>query len=121
MKIVKAEEKIIWNKCKKCGFLQHQTHLRCLQCKGDKFESITASGTCKLLTYTILKATPMEFREQESYALGVVQFENGVKALGQITNKDNLKTGMLLQPIYKKICNDLNGDNVYSYIFEPLE
>ncbi len=116
-----AEEKIMWNKCNKCGFLQHKTHLRCLKCKADKFESIEASGTCKLLTYTILNATPMEFRDQESYALGVVEFENGVKALGQLTNKDNLKTGMLLQPIYKKICNDLNGTEVYSYIFRPLE
>ncbi len=115
------EEKIKWNKCKNCGFLQHTTHLRCLQCKSDKFESIEASGICKLLTYTILNALPMEFRDQESYALGVVEFKNGVKALGQLANKDNLKTGMLLQPIYKKICNDLNGTEVYSYIFKPLE
>jgi len=118
---VNVEEKIIWNKCKNCGFLQHTTHLRCLICKADKFESILASGTCKLLTYTILKAPPMEFRDQESYALGVVEFENGVKVLGQLSNKDNLKTGMILQPIYKKICNDLNGTEVYSYIFKPLE
>lgn len=116
-----VEEKIIWNKCKKCGFLQHKTHLRCLKCKGDKIEYIAASGTCKLLTYTILKATPMEFRDQESYALGVVEFENGVKALGQLTTKENLKTGIILQPIYKKICNDLNGSEVYSHIFKPLE
>ena len=114
-------EKIIWNKCKKCGYLQHKTHLRCLKCKADKFESIEASGTCKLLTYTILKAPPMEFRDQESYALGVVEFENGVKVLGQLTNKENLKTGIILQPIYKKICNDLNGKEVYSYVFKPLE
>ncbi|NVM36275.1 MAG: OB-fold domain-containing protein [Candidatus Lokiarchaeota archaeon] len=116
-----AAYKIIWNKCKECGFLQHKTHLRCLKCKGDKFESIAASGTCKLLTYTILKATPMEFRDQQSYALGVVEFENGLKALGQLTTKENLKTGIILKPIYKKICNDLNGTEVYSYIFKPLE
>ena len=115
------EEKIIWNKCKKCGYLQHKTHLRCLKCKADSFESIVSSGTCKLLTYTMLKAPPMEYRDQGSYALGVVEFENGVKALGQLTNKENLKTGIILQPVYKKICNDLNGKEVYSYVFKPLE
>ncbi|MFX1326523.1 MAG: Zn-ribbon domain-containing OB-fold protein [Promethearchaeota archaeon] len=116
-----VEEKIIWNRCKQCGFLQHQTHLRCLKCKGDKFESIPASGICKLLNYTILKATPMEFRDQDSYALGIVEFENGVRVLGQLTNKENLKTGIILQPIYKKICNNLNGTEIYSFMFKPLE
>ena len=116
-----VEEKITWNKCRKCGFLQHQTHLRCLKCKGDKFESVMASGTCKLLTHTILNAPPMEFREQESYALGVVEFENGIKALGQLTTKENLKTDIILQTIFKKICNDLNGTEEYSYMFKPLE
>lgn len=116
-----AREKLVWKKCKKCGFLQDRTHLRCLQCKGNKFESLTASGTCKLLTYTLLKAPPMEFRDQESYALGIVEFENGVKVLGHLANKDSLKTGMLLQPVYIKICNDLKGTEVYSYIFKPLE
>ena len=114
-------ETIIWHKCKKCGYLQHKTHLRCLKCKTQNFESIVASGTCKLLTYTILKAPPMEFRDQESYAVGVVEFENRVKVLGQLTNQENLKTGIKLQPIYKKICNNLNGSEVYSYVFEPLE
>ncbi|MFX1420255.1 MAG: Zn-ribbon domain-containing OB-fold protein [Promethearchaeota archaeon] len=121
MIIMNVGAKIMWNKCKKCGFLQHKTHLRCLKCKTDKFKSIEASGTCRLLTYTILKAPPMEFRDQESYALGIVEFENGIKVLGQITNKENLKIGIILQLIYKKICNHLNGNEVYSYIFKPLE
>lgn len=63
----------------------------------------------------------MEFIDQESYALGVVEFENGVKALGQLTNKENLKIGIMLQPIYKEICKDLNGKKVYSIVFKPLE
>ncbi|MDX1797687.1 MAG: OB-fold domain-containing protein [Candidatus Lokiarchaeia archaeon] len=113
--------KIIWNKCKKCGFMQHKTHLRCLKCKADIFESIEASGTCKLLTYTILKALPMEFKDQESYALGVVKFENGVKLLGQLTDKKNLKTDIIVQPMYSKVCDDLNGKEVYSFVLKPLE
>ncbi|MFX0004279.1 MAG: Zn-ribbon domain-containing OB-fold protein [Candidatus Hodarchaeota archaeon] len=114
-------KKLKWKKCNECGFLQYISHLRCLKCKADNFESIVASGTCKLLTYTILKAPPMEFREQGSYALGVVEFENGVKALGQLTKKENLKTGIKLQPMYKKICNALNGKENYSFVFKPLE
>ncbi|UCD01864.1 MAG: OB-fold domain-containing protein [Promethearchaeota archaeon] len=114
-------EKIIWKKCKNCGFLQHKTHLRCLKCKKTEFDKIEASGSCKLLTYTILKAPPAEFRDKPSYVLGVVEFENGIKGLGQITTQGNLKTGMQLKPVYRKICNNLNDTEVYSYMFKPLE
>jgi len=96
------EEKIKWRKCKQCGLLQYKSHLRCLNCKGTTFDQVEAEGDCTLLTYTILRAPPMEFRNQESYAIGVVQFENGIRALGQISTQENIKTGMKLKPLYKK-------------------
>lgn len=120
MKIMDNKEKITWKICKSCGFLQHKTHLRCLKCKYDKFSSIEPTGYCKLLTYTILKAPPAEFRDRQSYALGVVEFENGIKALGQITTQENLAIGMELKPIYKKISDDLNGHEVFTYVFKPI-
>lgn len=65
-------------------------------------------------------APPAEFRDKTSYALGVVEFENGVKGLGQITTQDNLKTGMILKPIYRKICENLDGKEVSTYVFDPI-
>ena len=114
------EDKIQWKKCNYCGYLQHKTHLRCLKCKYDKFKTEEVSGDCKLVTYTILTAPPAEFRDQESYALGVVEFENGIKVLGQITTQDNLRVGMSLKPNYQKICDNLDGREVYTYVFEPI-
>ena len=115
-----SEEKINWIKCKNCGLMQYKTHIKCLKCRNDDFESIEATGSCKLLTYTILKAPPAEFRDKASYALGVVEFENGVRGLGQITTQDKLKTGMTLKPIYQKICENLDGKEVYAYVFDPV-
>jgi uncharacterized OB-fold protein len=107
-------------KCKKCGFLQHDSHLRCLKCKNKTFDIIEAKNNCILLTYTILNSPPAEFRDKQSYSIGVVEFENGVKVLGQITVKNNLKIGMKLKPIYKKICENLDGKEVNTYAFEPI-
>jgi len=115
-----SEDKLKWKKCKKCGFLQHESHLRCLNCKNDNFNVVEALDRCVLITYTILKAPPAEFREKESYVLGVVEFKNGMKALGQITSEQNLELGMILKPVYKKICADLDGKEVYNYAFEPI-
>jgi uncharacterized OB-fold protein len=112
------EELIEWKKCNNCGFLQYKTHLRCLKCKFDKFSIVEASGQVKLLTFTILTAPPAEFRDQDSYTLGLVEFENGIKAIGQITTQNNLKTGMKLRPVYKKVCDELDGNEVYTYLFE---
>jgi uncharacterized OB-fold protein len=116
---MKIEEKINWKKCNKCGLLQHSSHLRCLKCKNDKFTYIESTGKCTLLTYTVLKAPPAEFRDNKSYALGIVKFENGVKALGQLTTNRNLKIGMKLKPIYRKICERMDGHEIYSFVFEP--
>ena len=114
------EKKIEWKKCRNCSFLQYKSHLRCLQCKNDTFDIITATETCKLLTYTILKAPPAEYRNKSSYALGIVEFNNGIKALGQITTQENLKTGIELKPVYTKICDNLDGKEVFTYVFEPI-
>ncbi|MBD3254400.1 MAG: hypothetical protein GF383_04865 [Candidatus Lokiarchaeota archaeon] len=110
-------EKIVWNKCTKCGKLQHDSHLRCIKCKNNEFEKITSKGTSKLLTYTILKVPPKEFRDKSSYAIGIVEFENGIKMLGQIIPKENLRTGMELKPEYQKICDNLDNKEVYGFVF----
>ncbi len=114
------KEKLTWKTCEKCDFLQHISHLRCLNCKNDKFKLIEASGDCKLVTFTILNAPPAEFRDEKSYALGVVEFGNGIKALGQISTQENLHIGMKLKPIYKKICDNLDGKEINTYVFEPI-
>lgn len=114
------EEKIEWKKCLNCGYLQHKSHLRCLNCKNNQFQLVKAPGRCTLITFTILNAPPAEFRYKKSYALGVVEFENGIKVLGQLTKNDDLKIGMPLKPIYTKVCENLDGKEVYSYIFEPI-
>jgi uncharacterized OB-fold protein len=115
-----SETKITWKKCEKCDLLQHISHLRCLNCKDDEFKLVEASGRCKLVTFTILTAPPAEFRDKASYALGIIEYENGIKCVGQITIKDNLKTGMKLRPVYSKICKNLDGKEIYGYVFEPI-
>jgi len=114
------EEKQGCKKCNKCGFLQHISHVRCLECRNDKFSIIQPSGECKLVTFTILNAPPAEFRDKKSYTLGVVEFENGIKALGQITTRNNLEIGMKLKPVYQKICENLDGKEIHAYVFEPI-
>lgn len=110
-----------WKKCEKCGFLQHPTHERCLKCKNQQFSHVKAMGDATLLTYTTLTAPPAEFRNKSSYILGVVEFENGIKALGQIEFDGALDLGMKMKPFQAKVCENLDGKEVIDYIFRPLK
>jgi uncharacterized OB-fold protein len=116
----KEKVEIQWKKCDNCSFLQHNSHLRCLKCKNDTFSKIHPSGLGTLISYTILKAPPMKYREKKSYALGIIEFSNGIRAMGQITTEDNLQIGMKLKPVFKEIYSDLNGKKIKTYMFEPI-
>jgi len=110
-----------WNKCKKCGFLQYKTHYRCLKCKNKTFETIQASVAARLINYTILNAPPKEFYDKRSYSIGIIEFENGVRALGQLTATKNIKVGVQVKLMYQKICDSLDGKEVWTYVFKPVE
>jgi len=115
-----SETTIIWKKCKKCGKLQHPDHLRCIQCKNTTFNILKSSEDCKLLTYTILTAPPSEYRDKKSYAIGVVEYSNGLKAIGQIKSQENLKIGMKLRTKVGKLTNNLDGVIIFGIKYEPF-
>jgi uncharacterized OB-fold protein len=126
MKIISSESGKVfkmdleWKICENCGFLQHPTHVRCLKCKSQKFYYEKAKGDATLLAYTTLTAPPAEFRNKPSYTLGVVEFENGVKALSQIEFEGKLDLGMKMKLFQSKICDNLDGKEIVDYIFKPL-
>jgi len=112
---------ITWYKCKNCGKIQYSDHVRCLNCRNTTFDIIKSSGDCKLLTYTVLKAPPAEYQDKKAYALGVIEFSNGIRALGQITTTENLKIGMKLRPTWSKLTNNLDGQAVSGIMYEPVK
>ncbi|MRR52707.1 MAG: hypothetical protein EG825_17690, partial [Rhodocyclaceae bacterium] len=83
-KVVKKNEiPITAYQCKKCGRIHYPFHDRCLDCKGREFEPIAPQGEAKLLTFTAIYNLPWGF-DQRYLIIGVAEFENKVKAMGQI-------------------------------------
>ena len=110
---------IVAYKCKKCGKLHYPFHDRCLACKGREFETVEPQGNAKLLTFTRIYNLPWGF-DQRYLTIGVVEFENGVKAMGQIAADDaaGLKAGMKLRPTWAPI-RKVHGENVFGLKFHP--
>ncbi len=53
--------------------------------------------------------------------VGHTKFENGIKSLGQIEIRENMNIGMKLTPVYEKICKNLDGIEIYDYVFKIIE
>jgi uncharacterized OB-fold protein len=113
------EIELIAYQCKKCGKVHYPFHDRCLECKGREFEKIKPQGNAKLITFTQIFNLPWGFDER-FLIIGVAEFENGVKAMGQIKadSIDGLKLGMTLKPSWEPVRKQY-GENVLGLKFTP--
>jgi len=111
--MIKKEIAIVAYKCKKCGKLHYPFHDRCLACRNREFEEVKPQGKAKLLTWTRIYNLPWGF-DQRYLTIGVVEFENGVKAMGQIQADESieLKIGQMLEPAWETVRVQY-GENVY--------
>jgi uncharacterized OB-fold protein len=117
---MKKEIGITAYRCKKCGKLHFPYHDRCLACKGREFEPVKPQGQAKLLSFTRIYNLPWGF-DQRYLTIGVVEFENGVKAMGQVKVDESypLQTGMTMHPSWEPVRVQY-GENVYGLVVEPL-
>ena len=102
-------------KCVACGHVMYPMHTRCLNCNEREFEEFSPSGKGKLVTYTIVNELPWGIDER-GRVLGVVAFDDGVKALGLIkSNKP--KIGMKLTSGWD-VVRVIGGERVHGLVFE---
>jgi uncharacterized OB-fold protein len=106
--------------CKKCGKIHYPYHDRCLACKGRDFEPLKPRGNVRLLTFTRIYNLPWGF-DQRYLTIGVGEFENGVRAMGQINAGEDfpLKLGMVMEASWEPVRIQA-GENVYGLKFTPL-
>jgi len=111
---------IVAYKCKACGKIHFPFHDRCLACKGREFEKVKPKGNVKLLTFTRIYNLPWGF-DQRYLTIGVAEFENGVRAMGQIDVDESypLKVGMTLRPYFDTVRVQY-GEGVDGLKFAPM-
>jgi uncharacterized OB-fold protein len=75
----------------------------------------------RLLTYTVIYNLPWGF-DQRFLISGIAEFENKVKAMGQIKvdSIDRLKLGMKVRPSWEPVRVQF-GEDVYGLKFEPID
>jgi len=89
-------------------------HERCLNCNEREFKEIYPTKKGKLLTYTVVNELPWGIDER-ARVLGVVEFDNGIRALGLIKS-DRVKMGMKLTTGWDEV-RYMNGERIYGLTF----
>jgi len=101
-------------KCNNCGQVMYPRHERCLNCNERDFKEIAPTKNGKLLTYTVVNELPWGIDER-GRVLGIVEFDNGVRAMGLIKS-DRVKIGMKLTAGWEEV-RFMNGVKVYGLTF----
>jgi len=105
---------VICNECKKVYYPKRSC---CPNCKDIQIKEVEIGNTCTLITYTELWAVPKGI-DKLPLTLGIFEFENGARVLGQIISK-KIEIGMKFQPLWSKI-RKINGKEIYGFIFESI-
>lgn len=110
-------ERFVGFRCKSCGRVSYPKRARCLGCRGREFEEVELDKECRLLTYTKLYAVPSGV-ERIPLVLGIVEFKNGARALGQIMSEE-VEVDMKLTPEYGPL-RKIRGRDIFGFRFRPI-
>ena len=102
--------------CTQCGALHHPKHYVCRKCGERSFEELPLEGEVTLVTYTKVYNLPEGYMKPY-LAFGIVKFENGLTASGQI-DAEELTIGMKLKTQVGVIKEGV-GKDYYGFIFQP--
>jgi uncharacterized OB-fold protein len=108
--------------CSGCQKVLFPGRIVCPECGSREFEMIRLTGKGKLETFTITRVAPEGFTDQVPYAVGIVELDEGVRVMGQITDCDpeELKIGDRLATEFRRIIEQgKTGIIQYGYKFVP--
>jgi uncharacterized OB-fold protein len=107
------------SRCKQCGTTSFPPRADCEACMSGDFEFAEVTGKATVNTFTKIIAAPTGFEDMAPYIVGVVDLEEGGRALawfGESINEDDVEIGMEVQ-IVPQIFEELEEIKVY-YSFE---
>jgi len=93
------------SKCSKCGYVMYPPRKVCPKCGSEELTRVTLPETGKILTYTIIRTAPLGFMELSPYAVAIVEFPNGARAMMQIvdTDFDKIEIGKEVKIVFRKL------------------
>jgi uncharacterized OB-fold protein len=115
--------RLVGNRCAACGKIFFPPRLVCSYCGSTKLEEYKLPERGKLTEYTVVYSAPKGYDAVVPYVVGIVELENGVRVVAQITDVDvnEVKEGMEVELTIRKLPEQLEGGMIcYTYKFRPV-
>jgi len=115
--------RLIGNRCKECGKVFFPPRFVCPACGSVKLEEYKLPERGKLVEYTVVYTAPKGYEVMTPYVIGIVELEDGVRVLAQITDVDveDVKEGMEVEASIRRLPEQLEGGMIcYTYKFRPV-
>jgi len=109
------------SRCKECGATSFPPRADCEECMSGDFEFVEVTGRGILNTFTKIVAAPTGFDDVAPYIVGVVDLEEGGRALawfGDTIAEDDIEIGMDIQ-IVPRVFEELEDIKVYYSLEVP--
>ena len=113
--------RLMGTRCKDCGAFSFPPRADCEACMSGNFEFVELSGKSTLQTFTKIVAAPTGFEDVVPYTVGVVDLEEGGRALawfGDTVQEDEIEIGMDLQ-VVPQIFDEEENIKVYYSLEKP--
>lgn len=112
---------LLGSQCRSCGAHFFPVRQACSGCLSQDLETVKFSTEGTLYTYTVVRQSTPAF--EVPYALGYVDFPEGVRIMGQIAGVefDEIAIGMPMTLVLEPFGEDEEGNPLTGYRFQPLE
>lgn len=109
-------------RCLNCGKVYFPEYVLCL-CGSKRFETYVLSGFGKLISYTNITNSCIEFKHMAGFCIGLIQLDEGPRLTVQLADVkiSDLKIGMRVQATFRKFySHGQNGIIEYGLKFIPV-
>lgn len=89
------EKKILYSECSSCKHKNIPPLPQCPSCNSTTMHLLEASNYGTIQTYTIIHYSSTQFEKETPFAVGIVEFPEGIRIMGRIAydNPEELKIG----------------------------
>jgi len=112
---------LLGSRCRSCDAHFFPVREACAGCLSDDLETVRFSTEGTLYTYSVVRQSIPAF--EVPYALGYVDFSEGVRIMGQISGceLDEIRIGMPMVLSLEPFGADEEGNPLIGYRFRPAE
>ncbi len=108
-------------RCHQCGSTIFPRADSCPYCATEDPEDVELSRSGTLWAWTAVTAAPPGYEGDVPFGVGVVEFPEGVRVIGRLTESDPsaLKAGQAMEVRVVPLHRNAEGDDVVTYAFAP--